>query len=85
MTSSRGIHISRHYVVSINAMPLVYICTLNSKRLKGRTESCSTLFSKLNDHQTRCFNFVLRRIHPNGCKFELNFKKIISKTKSSKN
>ena len=51
-----GKSISKHYVVSINAMPF-HICTLNSKRLKGRIESCCLSFLKLNDHQTRCFNF----------------------------
>ena len=38
MASRTGINISRHYVVSINTMPF-HICILNSKKLKGRTES----------------------------------------------
>ena len=36
MAIRKDIHISEHYVVSINAMPF-YICTLNSKKLKGQT------------------------------------------------
>ena len=43
MASRKGIHISGHYVVSINAMPF-HIHTLNSKILKGRTESYFILF-----------------------------------------
>ena len=38
MVGRTGISISRHYVVSINAMPS-HIYTLHSKKLKGRTES----------------------------------------------
>ena len=33
----------RHYVVSINSMTF-YICTLNSKNLKGRTKSYYVVF-----------------------------------------
>ena len=47
MASRKGIHFSGHYVVSINAMPF-HICTSNSKKLKGRTESYFVLFYKLN-------------------------------------
>ena len=43
MTSRTGINISGQFVVSINAMPF-YICTLNSKSLKGETESYFILF-----------------------------------------
>ena len=82
MASRKGIPISGHYVVSINAMPF-HIWTLNSKKLKGRTESYFILFLKLNDHQTRCFNFGLRRVHLNGYKFKLNRNKFKSKTKPS--
>ena len=71
MATRKGIHISGHYVVSINAMPF-RLCTLNSKKLKGRTEPWLILFLKLNDHPIRCFNFGLGRIHLNGCKIELN-------------
>ena len=71
MASKKGINISGHYVVPINAMSY-HIYTLNSKKMKCRAESYFILFLKLNDHQTRCFNFGLRRIHPNGCKFKLN-------------
>ena len=70
--SRTGINISGHYVVSINAITF-HICTLNSKNLKGRTESYFILFFKLNDHQTRCFNFGLRRVHSNNV--ELNYLK----------
>ena len=38
MASRKGIDISRHYLVSINAMPF-YICSLDYKKLKGRTVS----------------------------------------------
>ena len=81
MASRMSINISEHYVVSINATPF-HICTLNSKKLKGRTESYLPLFLRLNDHQTRRFNFGLRRIHPNDCNFELNSNKFKFKTKS---
>ena len=64
MVSRKGINISVHYVVSINAMPL-HICTLISQKLKRRTELYFILFLKLNDHPTRCFHFGLRRVHPN--------------------
>ena len=50
---------------------LFYICTLNYKNLKSWTESYFILFVKLKDHPTQNFNFGLRRIDPNGCKFEL--------------
>ena len=43
MASRKGINISGHYVVSIKAMPFQR-CTLNSKKLKGRTESYFILF-----------------------------------------
>ena len=68
MASRTGINISGHYGVSINVVPF-YICTLNSKKLKGRTESCLMFILKLNKHQTRCFNFGLRRTYANCCKF----------------
>ena len=58
MATRKGIHISGHYVASINAMPF-HICTLNYKKLKGRTESYFIFFLKLDDHLTRCFNFGL--------------------------
>ena len=39
MATRNGIHISGHYVViSINSVSLFYICTLYSKKLKGRTD-----------------------------------------------
>ena len=67
----KGIRISGYYLGSINDMPF-HIRTLNSKNLKGRTKLYFILFLKFNDHSTRCFNFGLRRIPPNDCKFELN-------------
>ena len=36
MATRNDINISGHYVVSINALPF-HICTLISKKLKGRT------------------------------------------------
>ena len=39
MSNRKGITISGHYVVWLNAMPFHLLCTLNSKKLKGRTES----------------------------------------------
>ena len=38
MVTRKSIDISGHYVVSINAMPF-YICTLNTEKMKGWTES----------------------------------------------
>ena len=72
MANRMGIHISGHYVVSTKNAMTFHICTLISEKLKGRTKSCFILFLKHNDHQTGYFNFGLRQIHPNGCKFELN-------------
>ena len=38
MAIRKGIHISGHHVVSINAICLSYtVCTLYSKKMKGRT------------------------------------------------
>ena len=59
MASRTGIIISGYYVVSLNTMAFIYICMLNSGNLRGLTESYFILFLKLNDHQTRCFNFGL--------------------------
>ena len=71
MASRKGISISGRYVVSINYMHFhKFIYTFNSKKLKGRTELYFIL--KLSGHQTRCFSFGLRRIHPNGLKFEFS-------------
>ena len=82
VTNSRSCQLRiEHYVVSMHVMPF-HICTLNSKKLKERTESYFTLFSKLNDHPARWFSLGLRGIHPKGCKLELNFIKIKSKTKT---
>ena len=67
-------------------MPFSYraLCTLYSEKLKGRTESYFILFLKLNDHPTRCFNFGLRRIHPNDYKFKSNLKNSNLKLNPSK-
>ena len=70
MASRTGINISGHNAVSTNALAFL-ISTLNSKKLKGRTELYFILVSKLNNNQKRCFNFGLRRDYLNGCKFEL--------------
>ena len=67
----KGINIFGHYVVSINAICL-FIYVLCNKKIERWDRIVFILFLKLNDHPTRCFNFGLRRIHPNGCKFELN-------------
>ena len=52
MATRKGTNISGHYVVSINAMIcLIIYVPLNSKKMKGRTESYFKLFLKLNDHR----------------------------------
>ena len=71
MASRKGIEISRHHVVLISAMHF-RICILNSKKMKIEQNRTLYSFLKLNDHQTRYFNFGLRRIHPSGCKSELS-------------
>ena len=68
MATRKGIHISGHYVVSIKAA-FSYMYS-EFKNLKGRTEMYFIMFIKFNDFPTRCLNFGLRRIHPNGSKFE---------------
>ena len=83
MASRTGTNIfGLYYVVSINAtgMPF-HMCTLNSEKMKSRTESCFILFLKLNDHQIRCFNFGLLRCY--SCKFELMCNKFKSNTEPS--
>ena len=49
LATRKGINISGHYVVSINSI-IFHVYTLNSKKMKGRTESYFILFLKLNDH-----------------------------------
>ena len=82
MATRKGINIYETYVAyhKLYAFFIYYLvlCTLYSKKLKGRTEAYS--YCLLNSttirahHPTRCFNFgLLRRIHPNGCKFDLFF------------
>ena len=44
MASRKGVHISGHYMVSINAMPF-HTCTLNSKKMEDRTESYLIMFT----------------------------------------
>ena len=87
MVTRKRINISGNYAAPyvLPGTCLVHICILYLKTLKGRTKSYFIFFLKLNVHPTRCFNFVLSKIHPNGCMFELNFKKFKSKQKSSKN
>ena len=70
MVTIKGIKSSGHYVVPINAVPF-HICILNSKKIRGRTKSYFVLFLTLNFHQTRRFNFGLRRFRLNDCKFKL--------------
>ena len=56
MATRKGINISGHYIVSINATYCTFdICTLYSKNLKGRTESCFMLVLKRNHHPTRSY------------------------------
>ena len=75
MATKKGIQFSGHYVISIDTICLsIYICTLYSKKLKGRTKSYFILFLKLNDDPTRCFSSRSRRVYPNGCNFELKKK-----------
>ena len=82
MATRNDIHISGTYVVH-HKFYAFSICTLYLEKLKGRTESyfIPVLFLKLNDHPPWSSNFGLRRLHPNGCKFELNKTKSKSKTK----
>ena len=70
MATRKGINISGNYAAPhiLNAL-FIYVFRIFFK-LKDRTKSYFTFFLKLNDHPTRCFNFVLSRIHPNGCMFE---------------
>ena len=44
MASKTGVNIYGNYVVSVNAMLFCIICTVNSDKLKSRTESYFTLF-----------------------------------------
>ena len=52
MASRKGVKISRHCVVSINAIPN-HTYTFTSKELKDRAESYFMLFLKLNNHPIR--------------------------------
>ena len=61
-------------------MPCSYLY-FEFKKIERWDKIVFYILFKLNDHPTRCFNFVLSRIRPNGCMFELNFKKINSKVK----
>ena len=69
MPTRKDINISGNYAAPIYYMPCSYMHFVFQK-LKGRTKSYFTFFLKLNDHPTRCFNFGLSRIDPNGCMFE---------------
>ena len=73
MATRKGINVSGNYAAPHILNAFVHIYTLYLKKMKGRTKSYFTFFLKLNDHPTRCFNFGLSRIHPNGCMFEFNF------------
>ena len=67
MATRKGINVSGNYAAPHYIECPVHICTLYLKKLIGRTKPYFTFFLKLNDHPTRCFNFELSRIHPNGC------------------
>ena len=81
MATRKSKNISGNYAALhiLNAL-FIYVLRIY-KKIKDRTKSYFTFFLKLNDHQTRCFNFGLSRIHPNDCMLELNFQKFKSKTK----
>ena len=71
MATRKGIHIFGTYVVHHKLYAFfIYICKY-SKKSNGRTGPYFILL-KLNDHPTRYFSFSLHKIHPDGCKFELN-------------
>ena len=81
MATRKGIHISGNYVVHHKVYAFFKSVFFILKSCKVQTESYFISFQKLNNYPTRCFNFVLDRVHPKGFKFELNFKKIKSKRK----
>ena len=62
MASKKGKHISGDYVVSINDM-VFHTCTLNSKKLEGRTKSYFICVFKFNGHPTRQFGVVLHLLY----------------------
>ena len=79
MATRKGIHIFGNYVVQHKLYVFfTYI-------LYSRTEAYFIMFLRLNDHPARCFSFGLRRIHPYGCKFEMNKKKSSLKQNPFKN
>ena len=82
MATRKGINISGNYAAphKLYHMPFSYMYFVLF--LVERSDKVVFyILLKLDDHPTRCFNFGLGRIHPNGCMFELNFKKFTSKTK----
>ena len=68
MATRKGINISGNYAAPhiLHAL-FIYVLCIYLKKMKDQTKSYFTFFLKLNDHPTRCFNFGLSRIHPNGC------------------
>ena len=60
MATKKGIHISGIYGAHHKLYAFFIYCTLISEKSKVWTESYFILFSKLNDHPIRCFNFGLR-------------------------
>ena len=73
MATRKGINISGNYAAPhvLQALFIYVLCIFFKSKLGQK--SFFTFFLKLNDYPTRCFNFGLSRIHPNGCAFELNF------------
>ena len=70
MATRKGINVSGNYAApQLNALFIYLLCF---KKIERSDKSYFTFFLKLNDHRTRCFNFGLSRIHPNGCMVEFN-------------
>ena len=72
MATRKGIRNSRNYVVHprLYAFFIYVLCILKNRNF-GQIVFYIAL--ELNDYPTRCLNFGLRRIHPNGCKFVFFF------------
>ena len=76
MATRKGTNVFGNYIVHhiLYAFFIYYgVCVV--KKVEGLDRIVFYIVFKLNDHPTRSFCFGLRRIHPNGGKFELNFKK----------
>ena len=83
MASRKGINIYGHYVRCIDKCYISFyiICTLYSKKLKGRAESYFILFLELNDHPAWCFYFGYVEFIPMAVSSNFFFFKIKSNTK----